>query len=41
MEAGRSDGMVTMDRALQDAFRANLVDKEEAMRFAKNPLMFK
>ena len=37
MEASKSYGMITMDRALKDLVDEELISEEEAMRFAKNP----
>ncbi len=36
MEAGKADGMVTMDRALKDAYEAELIAWEDAVRFLRN-----
>ena len=37
MEASKSYGMITIDRALKDLVDEDLISEEEAMRFAKNP----
>jgi pilus retraction protein PilT len=37
IEAGKSDGMVTMDRALKDAYEADLIAWEDAVRYLRNP----
>lgn len=37
MEISASDGMVTMDRALQDAVKSDLITDKEARKYLKNP----
>ena len=37
MEAGRRDGMVTMDRALKDLYEADLIAYESALPYMRNP----
>ncbi|MGE0435294.1 MAG: PilT/PilU family type 4a pilus ATPase, partial [Planctomycetota bacterium] len=37
METSRSEGMVTMDRALHDLLKANLITRTEALRYARHP----
>jgi twitching motility protein PilT len=37
MEAGFSEGMVTMDRALKDLYAAGIIELDDAMRYVRNP----
>ena len=39
MEASRTGGMVTMDRALRDLYNQDLISQEEALRYARTPKM--
>ncbi|MCB9744073.1 MAG: PilT/PilU family type 4a pilus ATPase [Alphaproteobacteria bacterium] len=41
MESGRAEGMVTMDKSLLALYEAGDIEFEEAVRFARNPKIFK
>ncbi|MCB9763535.1 MAG: PilT/PilU family type 4a pilus ATPase [Alphaproteobacteria bacterium] len=41
MESGRADGMITMDKWLLGLFEKKLIAYEDAVRFARNPNVFR
>ena len=37
MEAGRKDGMITLDHALKDLYSEGMISYEDALRYLRNP----